>query len=126
MKSPSSEGEQEREGHDRAVDPDLLEPGDALGLQREQQAHARGGEGEAQQAADQREADALDEEHAGDLAAGGADRGAHRHLPLAALGPHEVEVRHVGPGDEQDDADAAQEQPEGAREVAHHARPGTA
>jgi hypothetical protein len=43
----------------------------------------------------------------------------HGHLRLLPLGPHQEEVRHVGAGDEKDDAHATQDDPEEIRHRAH-------
>ena len=51
-------------------------------------------------------------------AAAGADGGADRHLAAPADGAGQQQVRDVGAGDEQDEADGADEDPQRAAHVA--------
>ena len=71
-------------------------------------------------AADQRQQNALGQQHPGDAAAARAERRAHREFLLAALCADQEQVGDVAAGDEQHDADGRQEDPQHAPHVADH------
>ena len=80
--------------------------GSPCGSMRDEELEPAVGEGEPEPGAEEADDEALEEELAGDAAAAGAEGGADRELLLPPLGAHEEEVRDVGAGDEQDEADA--------------------
>ena len=85
-----------------------------------EQRHAPRRDQQANAGADARQHHALDNQLADEAPASGAHRGADGHLLLAAHGPRQQQVGHVGAGDEQHQRDRAQQQEQRRPHVLHH------
>ena len=110
-------------GHERDADgeqqhaPVDRRSGDAGNARRVppgEEPHADPGERQAGGGADAGEHQALGQQLAHDPGRPRAERGAHRHLALARFRAREQQVGDVGAGDQQQEADRAEEQPDRA------------
>ena len=116
---PGGERDREREEQDQAVDADLVGARrEAVGKGHED-AEAEVRQQASQHAAQQRRQHALGQQLPHQLGAAGAERGAHHHFLLPAQQPGEGEVGGVGAGQQQHQADGAEEDPERRPETAH-------
>jgi hypothetical protein len=106
--------------HDR-IDGDFLEPWQRLRCDCLEQLQGEECHSEAERAADEAEHQALMQQFARDAPPARPERGPSGELLLAALDPHEQQVRNVGARNEQDDPDRAHEHPEHIADVADHA-----
>ena len=111
----------EREQEHRPIEPDLRLPGHALPRhvagERDDAAvrhQASGGKPAA------REHRTLDEQLPDDAAAAGADRRANRDFALADRRARQQHIGDVAAGDDEQEADRAEERIERAAELAHH------
>ena len=105
-----SEREPEREGEHRHVHADLGDARHVLAEEGDDEASTpRHGEDEPERAAREREHDRLGEELPDDARAARAERRAHRDLLAAPERPREDEVGDVGAGDQQHEADRAEQ-----------------
>ncbi len=117
---PGNERDAEREEQHQRVDADLGGPRQSIRRIGDENAQAGVGQDEANDAARQREREALREELPRDSAPAGAERGMNREFLLPRFGPHEEQVRDVRAGDEQHEADGPEEHPKDAPDVADH------
>ncbi len=76
----------------------------------EERPEAGHGEGHSQGTAGAREEQALHQQLPREPPRGRAERRTHRHLPLSSHRPGQEEARDIGTGDEQQNADGAEEQ----------------
>ncbi len=106
-----------------AVDVEVLEEGHAGllagGDAREEQREAEARGEQAEETAEGREDQALGEQLLDEPAATGAEGRPDRHLLLAAAGPGQQEVGHVGAGDEEHQAHAGEEEHQDRLDLAH-------
>ena len=112
------ERDAQREGQHDGVDADLVEARQVLRPDCREQADAGRGEPEAAETAEEAEREALGQQFGGQPPPARAERRADGQLLLSPLGAHEEEVGDVGAGDEQHDADGAEEDPEHRADVA--------
>jgi hypothetical protein len=108
----------ERDGERRRVDSHRLDARNGHAAEPRQDSQADEGESDAEGAARRRQHQRFGDELPDHLGAPGAQRRAHRELALAALGPHQEEVGHVGAGRQQHEAYRPQDHPEHATDVA--------
>ncbi len=101
-----------------AVDPELVQPRETFGLQRQEQSKRHESESDAQEATQDSEGGALEEELPRQSSPAGSERRSERELLLAAVGPDEKKVGHVGTGDQEHEPHRAQEDPEHFTHVA--------
>ncbi len=108
----------EREEQDQRVDADFCGARQPVGRVGDERADAGIGQAEADDAAGERERQALRQELPRDSARARAERGMNRQFLLPRFGAHQEQVGDVGAGDEQHEADRAEEHPEHAPDVA--------
>ena len=108
----------EREEQDERIDADLSSTRQPVGRIGDQRADAGVGETEPDDAADERERQALRQELPGDPARARAERGVDRQLLLPRLGAHQEQVGDVRAGDQQDEPDRAEQHPQHPADVA--------
>ncbi len=108
----------ECEEQDERIDRDLGRARQARRVDADERLHAGACEHEAEQAADDREQDALGHELAQEPATAGAERGPDRELAMPVLGAGEEQVGQVGAGDQQDEADRRLQNPDRAARAA--------
>ena len=107
-----------REGQHAAVEADRVDARHAAAAERVEALHAGRGDQQAGQPARAGEQERLGEELPHQPGGAGADGGADRHLAAPADGAGEQEVRDVGAGDEQHEADGADEDPQRTADLA--------
>ena len=110
--------EHDGEEQDARIDGDRAQARHVFRLQRLNPAHAGGRHHDAEQAADRREEDALGQELLQQPAAARAQRRADRELFLTSEGAREQQVGDVGAGDQQDEADGAEQHQQRTADVA--------
>jgi hypothetical protein len=88
--------------------------------QADQRVEGQAGEQEPQGAAQDRHRRALHQQLPHQATAAGAQRRAQRHLTFPHGGARQLQVRHVGHRDQQDETDRAQQQEQRASHVTHH------
>ena len=104
--------DRQREEEDRARHHDLRGARREPRREQDEKLPPGHGDAEAQRSADDRDDDAFRQKLAGEPPPPRSERRAQRHLPLAAHETGQREVRDVGAGDEQDEADRGGEQQE--------------
>ena len=106
--------ERDRDGEEErgVVHADLVEPRQVRRRQRDQPQHAEPREPGPEQRRREAEDGALRQQLPDQAAARRADGGAHDHLAVARRGARELQVRHVGAGDEQHQRDGAEQRVE--------------
>ena len=87
------------------------------GHHRQDRAHDGDGQAEPEEAAQERQHHALREELGRDLTRRGAQGRPERHLALPCRAPGQEQVRHVGAGDQEHQADPGEQEPEGVDRV---------
>ena len=103
----------QREHHDRRIDPDLIRPGEIARVERGHRPDAPEGQPQAQHAAGEREQQALGQELAHESLPAGSQRGAHRDLLRPRGRAGEQQVGDVGAGDQQHEPHRTQEHQQG-------------
>jgi hypothetical protein len=116
------ERRRERDGHGETendrMNGDFVEPRHVGRADLDEDPQPRVGEQQAERAADRTDHEAFDEQLARQAAAPRAERGAHRELLPACIGPNQHQIRDVRARDEQHRTDRAHEHPERARHAA--------
>ena len=107
----------EREEKDQGVDPDFRGARQAVRCVGDERADARVGEPEADDAAGKGEGHAFRQQFPGDPAGSRAERGVDRQLLLPRFGSDQEQVGDVRAGDEQNEADSAEEHPQHATDI---------
>ena len=115
---PVDDADHGRERQHREVEADRVEPRQGRWRGRHERPRPVRREQEAGRAADHGDRRALGEELAHDPPGAGAERRAHRDLPVALLRASQEERRHVGRGDQQEEDDRAQEHEQHRADVA--------
>ena len=110
---------QECKGEHGAVDADFLEARDVARVHAADDEEAGLGHQQAENAAEDSDQDAFGEELADEAGPAGAEGGADGDFFLASGGAGEQEVGDVGAGDEQHEADRAEQHEHGAADIAY-------
>ena len=107
----------EREAEDAQIRRRLNQQRLLLRDQRDQPARQRHRQRDAERAADERQQHALGQQLPDQLAAGRAQRQPHRDFPLAHEPAGNQQVRDIGAGDQQDEADHPHQDDQRRREI---------
>ena len=118
--TPASERRRQTEREHPPVEADGLQPREILGRDHRQQTDERPREEETEQAARDREHQALDDELLREPAQRRAERGAHGHLALTRVSAREQQVRDVRAGHEEHQRHAGHQQKERGTDVLGH------
>ena len=99
------------------IDADFGDAGDAAGIGGDQQAESAEGQEDAEDRAGEGEQDAFDDELLKEASQPGADGSADGDFAAAGFGARQQEVGHIDAGDEQNEANRAEEHEHGAADA---------
>ena len=112
-------GDADGEGEEQhlPIDADFGDARDAAGIGGDQQAESAEGQQNAEDGAGEGEQDAFDDELLKEASQSGADGGAHGDFAAAGFGARQQEVGDVDAGNEEDEADRAEQHEHGAADA---------